>query len=242
MSVSVDQSEVDKFAKLADDWWNPQGELKTLHEINVPRLEFIITKIKDHFHAKDTKLPLKKLRILDIGCGGGILSEPLARLGGEITAIDASKESINVAKLHAKQTGLNVDYFCETVEKHIKKNTKYDVVTCLEVLEHVDNVEEFIANCSKLVKRGGLIFFSTINKTLKSYMQAIVAAEYIMRWLPAGTHNWEKFLRPSTINNVFMSVGVELKEIKGIGLNWFGLQRWVLTNKIDVNYILYGKK
>lgn len=242
VSSSVNLNEIEKFSKIADEWWNPQGKFKPLHEINIPRIEFIKNTIIKNFDIEKQSYPFKGLNILDIGCGGGLASEPMTRLGGDVTGLDASEQNIKVAKLHAKQNNLRINYIHSTIEEYLKYKKKYDVIICMEVIEHVENIEEFISNCCKCLKENGLIFISTLNKTIKSYLFAIIAAEYILRWLPIGTHDWQKFLKPSAIYSFLYKAGVELKEIKGIEYNPFSAQKWQLSSNIDINYILYAQK
>ena len=197
--TTVDKIEIEKFSKMAQDWWNPKGKFKPLHLFNPSRISFIKDKLVSHFLLNtETPKPLKKIKILDIGCGGGLLCEPLKRLGATITGIDASKNNIEVAKLHAKEMDLNIDYIHCPPENLNLKN-EFDVILNMEIVEHVSDVNLFILNCSKLIKKNGIMFVATINKNLKSYVFAIVGAEYILRWLPIGTHDWDKFLTPKEL-------------------------------------------
>jgi 2-polyprenyl-6-hydroxyphenyl methylase/3-demethylubiquinone-9 3-methyltransferase len=239
---SIIDAEIEKFKKLSDKWWNGSGEFKALHEINIPRIQYIKEVVQKHFNIHQEDKLFEGLDILDVGCGGGLLSEPLARLGGNVTGIDAVEENILIAQMHAQQNNLKINYFCQPIEEHIKAAKKYDVIVCMEVVEHVDNVSEFIQNCCMSVKQGGIILFSTINRTIKSYLLAIVGAEYLLRWVPVGTHDWNRFLKPSEINNFLLSSNFKLQETKGIKLNPLGGQKWVLSNDIDVNYVLYAKQ
>ena len=187
--TTVDKKEIEKFSKLAQDWWNPTGKFKPLHDFNPVRIKFIKEKLINHFKLKSkNKAPLKRISILDIGCGGGLLCEPLSRLGAQITGIDASKNNIKIAQLHANKMSLKIKYFNSSPEK-LKFKNKFDVILGMEIVEHVQNVDLFIDACSKLVKKDGIMFISTINKNLKSYLFAILGAEYILRWLPIGTHD-----------------------------------------------------
>ena len=194
--TTVDKKEIEKFSKLAEDWWNPNGKFKPLHLFNPARIKFIKEKLIFHFKLNQSNsLPLGGLKILDIGCGGGLLCEPLSRLGAEITGIDASNNNIEIAKLHSKEMNLNIKYIQSTPENLNFKN-KFDVILNMEIVEHVSNIDLFIQNCSTLIKKNGIMFVATINKNLKSYLYAILGAEYILRWLPIGTHDWDKFLTP----------------------------------------------
>ena len=199
---TVDKTEIEKFSKLAKDWWNPNGRFKPLHLFNPTRIKFIKEKLISHFNLNaDGQRPLENINILDIGCGGGLLCEPLKRLGASVTGIDASKSNIEIAKLHAKEMGLDIEYIHCSPEKLQSKN-KFNVILNMEVVEHISNLDLFIQNCSELIKKNGIMFISTINKNLKSYLFAIVGAEYILRWLPIGTHDWNKFLTPQELEVV----------------------------------------
>jgi len=229
---SIDEDEVKKFSSMSDEWWNPNGKLRTLHDINVVRMSYIQEKIISHFPN------VKKMKVLDIGCGGGLLSEPLSRLGYDVTGIDASESNINIAKLHRDQQRLDIKYIHTTAETLAMKNELFDVVFCLEIIEHVKNPDLFINSCTKLLKPGGMIFFSTINRTLKSYLMAIVGAEYVLRWLPIGTHSWKKFLKPSEIDSALRKNQLRTTDITGMIYNPLNPEKWILSKDIDVNYIM----
>ena len=233
---TVDKEEVEKFSKLAKDWWNPNGKFKPLHLINPSRLNFIKKKIVSHFSINTNILnPLKDIKILDIGCGGGLLCEPLHRLGAKVTGLDASKTNIEVAKLHAKQMNLNIDYINSSPENY-KLKKKFDVVLNMEIVEHVSNVDFFIQNCSEMIEKNGLMFVSTINRNLKSYIFAIVGAEYILRWLPIGTHDWDKFLTPNELEVIATNKNFRKDEVVGMKFNPL-LRKWYLSSDSSVNYI-----
>ena len=186
---TVNKEEIDKFSKLADEWWDPSGKFAPLHKFNPIRQEYIINEISKNFDINiDNPSSLEKLKILDVGCGGGLLCEPLSRLGAKVTGIDASEKNIEIAKAHARKGNINVNYICTSPEK---VNESYDVILCMEVVEHVEDLDFFYKSCSKLLNKNGLIFFATINKTIKSYILAILGAEYVLRWLPIGTHDWK---------------------------------------------------
>ncbi len=227
---TVLKDEIVKFEAIADDWWNPHGKFKPLHDITPIRLEFITSRVKKYLN-----LPLQKTSVLDVGCGGGLISEPLARIGCNVTGIDASDININIAKEHAKN--LDIHYMKMLVEDLVKEKQKFDLILALEVLEHIDNIEIFIRNCFNLLKPGGLLIFSTMNRTIKSFMQSILIAEYVLKWLPKGTHNWHQFLKPSEINKYAAG-----RLIEACGLEYSFLNReWRLTNDISNNYFLvYG--
>ena len=235
--TTVDKTEIEKFSKLAQDWWNPNGKFKPLHLFNPARIKFIKEKLINHFALNSNSgKPLEKLKVLDIGCGGGLLCEPLSRLGAIITGIDASKNNIEVAKLHAKEMNLNIEYIHAAPENLDLKNNRYDVVLCMEVVEHLKDINLFIENCSKLVKKNGIIFVATINKNLKSYIFAILGAEYILRWLPIGTHNWDKFFTPEELKIIANKNNFKLDETVGMKFNLFS-KKWAKSNDSSVNYI-----
>ena len=233
---TIDKIEIEKFSKLARDWWNPEGKFRPLHLFNPVRIKFIKEKLIYHFKIdSNSKKPLEKLKILDIGSGGGLLCEPLNRLGAKMTGIDASNNNIEVAKLHAKEMGLNIEYIHSPPE-NINLINEFDVVLNMEVVEHVADVDFFIEKCSKLVKKNGIIFISTINKNLKSYAFAILGAEYILRWLPAGTHDWNKFLTPQDLENIANKNKLVSDETVGIKYNIF-TNKWYKSADTSVNYI-----
>ena len=235
--TTVDKIEIEKFSKLAKDWWNPNGKFKPLHLFNPARISFIKDKLISHFTLNpNSEKPLEKLKILDIGCGGGLLCEPLNRLGATITGIDASNNNIEVAKLHSKEMNLNIKYIHAAPENLDLKNNTYDAVLCMEVVEHLKDVNLFIENCSKLIKKNGIMFIATINKNLKSYIFSILAAEYVLRWLPIGTHNWDKFLTPQDLEIITSKNNFMADEIVGMKFNLFS-KKWSRTNDSSVNYI-----
>jgi 2-polyprenyl-6-hydroxyphenyl methylase / 3-demethylubiquinone-9 3-methyltransferase len=234
--TTVDKKEIEKFSKLAQDWWNPTGKFKPLHDFNPARIKFIKEKLINHFKLKSkNKEPLKKISILDIGCGGGLLCEPLSRLGAQMTGIDASQNNIKIAQLHANKMNLKIKYFNSSPEK-LKFKNKFDVILSMEVVEHVPNVDLFIDACSKLVKKDGIMFISTINKNLKSYLFAILGAEYILRWLPIGTHDWNKFLSPHELERIVTKKKFVKEEVSGMKFNLF-LKQWYKSDDTSVNYI-----
>ena len=233
---TVDKTEVEKFSKLASDFWNPSGKFKPLHLFNPARIKFIKNKLISHFKL-DPKLkePLKKLNILDIGCGGGLICEPLKRLGASVTGIDPSINNIKIAKLHAKGMGLDINYI-HTSPENFKFNNKFSVLLALEVIEHVADVDLFIKNCSKFLDENGIIFIATINKNLKSYLYAILGAEYILRWLPIGTHDWNKFLTPQELEIITSQYNFIPDEVIGVKFNLI-LKKWRKCEDTSVNYI-----
>ena len=233
---TIDKTEIEKFSKLAKDWWNPQGKFRPLHLFNPARIKFIKEKLIYHFKINsNNERPLDKLKILDIGSGGGLLCEPLNRLGADVTGIDASNSNVQVAKLHAEEMNLNIKYIHSSPEK-INLENKFDVVLSMEVVEHVADVNFFIQTCSKLVKKDGILFVATINKNLKSYALAILGAEYILRWLPIGTHDWNKFLSPKDLENIASKNDLKIDETIGIKYNILS-KKWAASADTSVNYI-----
>ena len=233
---TVDKTEIEKFSKMAEDWWNPNGKFKPLHLFNPIRVEFIKNKLISYFGLNsNSQKPLKKLKILDIGCGGGLLCEPLSKLGATITGIDPSNNNIKVAKLHSKEMNLNIEYIHCPPENLNFKN-EFDVILNMEVVEHVSDANLFIKNCSKLIKKNGIMFVATINKNLKSYIFAILGAEYILRWLPIGTHDWNKFLSPNDLENIAIKNRLKLDETVGMKYNIF-FKKWSTSSDASVNYI-----
>jgi len=232
---SVNKKEIEKFSKMASEWWDPNGKFKPLHKFNPIRIKYIKENIINHFCLENKKKPLKKIEVLDIGCGGGLLSEPICRMGANVTGIDASITNIKIAKLHAKKNKLNIKYFSSPPEKlQIKK--KFDVILNMEIVEHVEDIDYFLKSCSKLLKKNGLMFVATINKTLKSYVFAIVGAEYILRWLPIGTHEWEKFVKPNDLESILNKNNLSLIKIDGMNFNILK-DEWNMSRDYSVNYI-----
>ncbi len=239
MSSSVNIKEVENFAKDSSHWWDEEGPFKPLHRLNSERIRYIKSMICEHY-ARDTDAlgALKDLSILDIGCGGGLVCEPLSRLGGKVTGVDADTNAIAVATEHAEQSGLKITYKNGAAED--LKET-YDVVLALEVIEHVDNVEEFVENCVKLCAKDGLIIFSTLNRTPQSYALGIVAAEHILRWVPRGTHQWKKFLKPSELARMVRKAGAREHNIKGLVFNPVKNEFSLSNSNTAVNYFLTAK-
>jgi len=239
-SNTINKLEIAKFSKIAAEWWNPNGKFKPLHKFNPIRIKYLKENIIEHFKLKQTNSPLKGLNILDIGCGGGLLSEPITRLGAKVTAIDASKKNIQVAKFHAKKNNLKINYLCSSPEK-LNLNKKFDVVLNMEIVEHVEDLNFFIKKSSNLLKKNGLMFIATLNKTFKSYMFAIIGAEYVLRWLPIGTHDWEKFVKPDNLVSLAINSNLKLKKLSGMKFNPI-IDKWSLSNDKSVNYIAKFKK
>jgi 2-polyprenyl-6-hydroxyphenyl methylase/3-demethylubiquinone-9 3-methyltransferase len=237
---TINKKEIDKFSKLADEWWDPEGKFKPLHNFNPVRLKYIKDTITKKFGNKSEKLPLKDIKILDIGCGGGLLSEPLSRLGATVTGIDASDRNIKIAKMHLKKSKLDVDYYCSSPDKFVAKE-KFDVVLNMEIVEHVDNVDFFLLKSSELLKKNGLMFIATLNKTLKSYIFAIIGAEYILKWLPIGTHNWNKFLTPGDLINICKNNSLNLNDLIGVKFDILK-NEWIVSEDSSVNYLAQFSK
>ena len=232
---TINKKEIEKFSKIAEEWWDPDGKFKPLHNFNPIRISYIKENIIKSFGLKQEGKILSKIKILDIGCGGGLLTEPMSRLGAEVYGIDASKKNIEVAKIHAKKSGLNIKYFCSSPE-NFKKDLKFDVILNMEIVEHVEDVVLFLEACSKLLKKDGIMFVATLNKTLKSYIFAIIGAEYILKWLPIGTHEWEKFIKPEELINISKKFDLSLSDLQGVKFNLIK-NNWNFSSDKSVNYI-----
>ena len=237
---SVNKKEIEKFSKMAAEWWDPSGKFKPLHKFNPIRIKYIKENIINNFKLKAKKRPLDKINILDIGCGGGLLSEPMTRLGANVTGIDASNKNITIAKLHAKKNNLKINYLCSSPEK-LKIQKKFDVILNMEIVEHVDDINFFINSCSKLLKKNGLMFVATLNKSLKSYLFAIIGAEYVLRWLPIGTHDWEKFVRPEDLKKILSKNNLMLEKLDGMNFNIIK-DEWSVSSDTSINYIVKSVK
>ena len=241
MSTTINKEEIQKFSKLSEEWWDANGKFKPLHMFNPIRIEYITENIKKNFKINSDKINyLEGLKILDIGCGGGLISEPITRLGAKVTGIDASEKNINVARIHAKESGLEIDYV-NTSPENLKNFETYDVILNLEVVEHVDNVGLYIKSCRKLLKKNGLMFTATLNRTLTSYVKAIIGAEYILRWLPIGTHDWNKFLKPEQLESYLTSEKLTTQDMSGLEFNPF-TKKWKKSSDLSVNYIICSLK
>ena len=234
-SSTINKAEIDKFTKISEEWWDPKGKFKPLHKFNPIRIKYIKDSLIKKYGIKNKIKPLNKLKVLDIGCGGGLLTEPISRLGADVTGIDASEKNIKVAKMHLKKSKLKINYFAGSPEDFNFKN-KFDVVLNMEIVEHVDNIELFIKQSSLFLKKRGVMFIATINKTLKSYMFAIVGAEYILRWLPIGTHDWEKFVEPNKLIKIVEKYSLNLNKINGVIFNPIK-NEWEVGDNKSVNYI-----
>ena len=238
--TTINKEEIQKFSDLADEWWDVKGKFKPLHMFNPIRLEYIIEKIKHHFQTNDKNNFLNNLSILDIGCGGGLISEPLARLGGVVTGIDASEKNIKVAQLHSEKNNLNIRYINNSPDE-FKEFEKFDIILNLEVVEHVEDVNLYLKSCYKLLKKDGIMFTATLNRTFTSYLKAIIGAEYILRWLPIGTHDWNKFIKPEELEKYLMEKKFKTLDIKGLEFNPIN-SKWKRSDNLSVNYIICSKK
>jgi 2-polyprenyl-6-hydroxyphenyl methylase/3-demethylubiquinone-9 3-methyltransferase len=232
---SINKKEIEKFSRIAEEWWNPNGKFKPLHNFNPIRIKYIKDNIVKDFNIKTSEKPFRNIKILDIGCGGGLLSEPMCRLGASVVGIDASKKNIEVAKFHAQKNKLKIDYKITSPEK-LKTKVKFDVILNMEIIEHVEDIDFFIKESSKLLKKNGVMFIATLNKTLKSYAFAIIGAEYILKWLPIGTHDWEKFVKPNDLINISKKNNLILKKLDGMKFNILD-GSWKISNDTSVNYI-----
>ena len=222
--TTINKEEIQKFSNLADEWWDVNGKFKPLHMFNPIRIEYILEEISKHFKLdRNKKSLLKNLKILDIGCGGGLISEPMARLGGRVTGIDASEKNIKVASIHSKKNNLEIKYLNKSPEQ-LKVKEEFDIILNLEIVEHVDNLDLYLESCNKLLKRNGLMFTATINRTFTSYIKAILGAEYILRWLPIGTHDWNKFIKPEELQKKLSELRFSNNEVKGLEYNPFFMQ------------------
>ena len=241
-SASIDPSEVAKFSALAAQWWDPAGKFAPLHKFNPVRLAFIRAEVAAHFGRDARSLrPFEGLTLLDIGCGGGLLSEPMARLGFAVTGADASEKNIGTAKAHAAQSGLQIDYRATAAELLQAQGLSFDVVLNMEVVEHVADVGSYLAACAALLKPGGLTFVATLNKTLKSLALAKIGAEYVLNWLPRGTHDWNRFIAPEELKTTLEECGLTILKTQGVSfdpLAW----AWQLSNDVDVNYMIVAKR
>ena len=240
--TTIDQAEVERFSAMAAEWWNPSGKFRPLHKFNPVRLAYIRDQVAARFgrdpHAAK---PFEGLRFLDIGCGGGLLCEPMARLGAEVVGVDPSETNIEVAKLHAAESRVTIDYRAATAEELADAGEKFDVILNMEVVEHVADVGLFVARCAEMVKPGGIMFVATINRTLKALGLAIVGAEYVLRWLPKGTHQYDKLVRPEELEKALAEAGMTIADRTGVSYSPLS-DRWQRSRDMDVNYMLLAEK
>ena len=232
---TINKKEIEKFSSIAEEWWDPTGKFKPLHKFNPIRISYIKNNIIRSLKLNNNEKPLKKVKILDIGCGGGLLTEPMKKLGADVVGIDASEKNIKIAKLHSKKNNLDIKYLCVSPENFITKD-KFDVILNMEIVEHVEDIDFFLKSSSKLLKEGGIMFVATLNKTLKSYLFAIVGAEYILKWLPIGTHEWEKFVKPEDLIDILKKYNLKLDCLDGMKLNIL-TDQWKISADKSVNYI-----
>lgn len=241
-ATTIDQEDVDRFSAMAAEWWDPTGKFKPLHKFNPVRLKFIRKTLAEHFDLDEKAAsPFDGLRLLDIGCGGGLLCEPMARLGATVVGADASEKNIEIAKLHAKQSELEIDYRATTSEALEAEGEKFDVILNMEVVEHVADVDLFLKSCAHMVKPGGIMFIATINRTPKARALAIFMAENVLRWLPKGTHDYEKLVKPSEIDAALEGTGVSVFDKSGVFFNPLA-DEWRLSKDMDVNYMVVAKR
>lgn len=242
-SVSVDPREMESFSRMAHDWWNPNGMFRPLHVMNGARIDLIKNAVCDHFDRDpDADRPLEGLRLLDIGCGGGLLCEPMVRLGATVTGVDALEKNVKTAKTHAEQMNVSVDYRHGTIEQMVEADEpKFDAVLNMEVIEHVAIPRDFIADCAAMVRPGGIMMCSTINRTFKAFAFAILGAEYVLRWLPRGTHQYEKFIKPLELQRYLTAAGLDVENVIGMSLNPI-TERWTIGSDVSINYVTVATK
>lgn len=239
---TVDSAEVERFSALADAWWDPEGDFRPLHRFNPTRLGYIRDQVCNHFDCDIRSLqPLEGLSALDIGCGGGLVTEPIARMGAKAAAIDASDKNIGVASFHAEQAGLDIEYRAAAAETLAAEQKQFDIVLALEIIEHVANIELFVESCAALTKPGGLLFVATLNRTVKSFALAIVGAEYVLRWMPRGTHQWNKFVKPSELARSLSNNNANIVDISGVTYSPLN-DDWKLSKDVAVNYMMCAEK
>ena len=240
---TIDNNEISKFQAMADEWWDPNGKFKPLHMLNPSRLQYIVDQIAIHFDLNLTKKePFKGISLLDIGCGGGLLSEPMARMGAKVIGADAADRNLPIARAHAAQSNLVIDYQHTTVEELVEGTKRFDVILNMEVIEHVANPSSYVNSCSELLKPNGLMICSTINRNVKSYLNAIIGAEYVMRWLPKGTHEWSKFITPDELSILLEDSGLTLVDKKGFSFNKISWTWTISNNDLSINYVTTSMK
>jgi 2-polyprenyl-6-hydroxyphenyl methylase/3-demethylubiquinone-9 3-methyltransferase len=239
---SVDPAEIARFEAMAAEWWDPHGKFAPLHRFNPVRLAWVRERLVAHFGRDPAALaPFAGLSLLDIGCGGGLVAEPMARLGAQVVAVDASARNVEIARTHARQSGLEIDYRCGTAESLAAAGERFDAVLSLEVVEHVADPAAFLADCAALTAPGGALMVATINRTPQAFALAIVGAEYVLRWLPRGTHSWSKFVRPSEVAAALRPVGMEVKALAGMSFNPLS-RSWRVGSDLGVNYMAYAAR
>lgn len=240
--ATVDTREAERFARMAEQWWDPDGDFRPLHRFNPTRVRFVRDRVAAHFGRDVRRHPVMTgLSVLDVGCGGGLLSEPMARMGATVTGIDVTELNIGVARLHAERSGLAIDYSVATAEELADEGRMFDIVLAMEVVEHVADVNLFLAACSRLVAPGGLLFIATINRTARSLLLAKIGAEYVLRWLPPGTHDWRRFLKPSEIVGPLRANGLRPQEVAGTVYNPL-TGTWSVSRDVAVNYMVVAER
>ena len=243
ISASINHTEIAHFSNHAGEWWNPDGALRPLHKLNPTRLDYVRHAVCEHYgRAIGTRDVLKGLSVLDVGCGGGLLCEPLARLGATVTGLDASAPAIKTAQEHAGQSGLKIPYICDSIEHLAQDHKKYDVITALEILEHVAAIGSFLDSVATLLKPDGIVILSTVNRTAKSYILGIVAAEYILKWVPRGTHDWRKFIKPSELAAHLNKAGLNAHDITGVIFDPLNDTFHLRPGAVGVNYMMSAVK
>jgi 2-polyprenyl-6-hydroxyphenyl methylase/3-demethylubiquinone-9 3-methyltransferase len=241
-AASIDPEEVARFSAMAEEWWDPAGKFRPLHQLNPARLQFIRDRLAGHFGREPLgPNPLSGLRLLDIGCGGGLVSEPLARLGAAVVGVDASEKNVNIARAHAEQGGLEIDYRNGAAEDLAAAGERFDAVLALEVIEHVADIGSFVGACAQLTRPGGALVFSTLNRTPQSFLFGIVGAEYVLRWLPRGTHQWNRFVRPSELAAALRPHALTVTALEGLTYQPLA-ERWRLSRDLSVNYLAFATK
>ena len=241
-AASIDPAEIARFSAMAEEWWDPAGKFRPLHQLNPARLRFIRDRLAGHFGRDPLgPSPLVGLRLLDIGCGGGLVSEPMAQLGAAVVGVDASDKNVNIARAHADQGGLSIDYRNAAAEDLAAAGERFDVVLALEVIEHVADIDSFVGACAQLVRPGGAVVFSTLNRTPQSYLLGIVGAEYVLRWLPRGTHQWNRFVRPSELAAALRPHALNITALEGLTYQPLA-ERWRLSRDLSVNYLAFAVK
>tara|TARA_A100001011_G_scaffold340710_1_gene373064 strand:- start:237 stop:962 length:726 start_codon:yes stop_codon:yes gene_type:complete len=238
---TINKEEIQKFSNLAEEWWDVNGKFKPLHMFNPIRIEYILEEISKHFNLDRKKKDLlKNLEILDIGCGGGLMSEPMARLGGNVTGIDASEKNIKIASVHCEENNLKINYLNKSPEE-LNEREKFDIVLNLEIVEHVNNLDLYLNSCHRLLKKNGIMFTATINRTFISYIKAIIGAEYVLRWLPIGTHDWNKFIKPEELQKKLTDKNFSTHDVKGLEFIPI-FNKWKKSENLSVNYIITSIK
>ncbi|MGJ8529977.1 bifunctional 2-polyprenyl-6-hydroxyphenol methylase/3-demethylubiquinol 3-O-methyltransferase UbiG [Maritalea sp.] len=241
-TTTIEAAEIDRFTAMADEWWDPKGKFKPLHKFNPVRLSYIRNAVISHFGLDETaREPFNGLRLLDIGCGGGLLCEPMKRLGADVVGADAGEKNIMIAQNHAERVGLDIDYRTTTSEALAADGEQFDVVLNMEVIEHVNDIQLYLESCAALVKPGGIMFVATINRTFKAYALAIVGAEHILRWLPKGTHTYDKFVTPEEITSILKRNQMSIMERTGVSYHPLE-DKWKRSKDLSVNYMLLAEK